>query len=1167
MRTAVLLALTGLLLSPLTGTMSWLSAAEVANPNRITKGVAPASDEGERAMKSFVLPAGLKVELVAAEPLLANPVAFSIDEQGRFYVVETFRHGSGILDIRGRRGWPNADFKENVSRERLAELADEVLDTDLAVRTVDDRIAYLKNYFGNDAKSLAGETDRIRLIWDSNGDGKPDQSSIFADGFTRAEEGLASGVLSRRGEVWFTNIPDLWWLRDNDGDGVADQRRSLRQGFGIRSGFLGHDLHGLVFGPDGKLYFTIGDRGANVPIEGGASLTAPDSGAVFRCNPDGSEMELFATGLRNPQELTFDHHGNLFTGDNNSDGGDQARWVQLVEGGDSGWRIGYQFMEGSDSVYSQQARGPWNSEKMWHAPHAGQPAFLVPPVGNVGNGPSGVAFYPGTGLTEHWNGRFFMVDFKGQQNISGVQAFDLQPQGAGFKFGHVEHFTWNVLATDIEFGVDGGVYLLDWVQGWAQTGKGRIYRVFDPALESDPTIAETKKLLAEGMTHRSLRDLGRHLGHRDYRIRLDAQFELVRRGEAGLKELAKSARQTSAPVARLHGVWGLGQVLNQFRGQITGFSARRAAVAALVSLLTDESAAVRAQSAKVLGDARASEAMTGLVKLANDPEASVRFQAMMGLGKLNQLSALPAILAMLRANNDADPLLRHAGVMALTAFNDRATLRSAAKDPSVGVRMASLLAMRRLKFDDLELFLSDAEPRIVREAARAINDAPVNGATLALARHQPTDWNDPVIASRVINANLRAGTATHARRLAELGADSQKPEPARQDALLALAEWGAPSGRDRVTGVWRPLIASSRDTAVPAAALKPLLAKLVGSGPENVQLAAIKAVTKLKLHEAGGALLELVRTAAVAPAAPAETRSETAPAAGRSRRESQSQSVPLEALKALEALAAPELVTALEAASASKHERLASAASSTRARTGLGDALTQIQGTLASGGLEAKQSAIRSLADIKSEAADQLLLSLLADLKADKLPLELGVDVLDTAAAREKEPFTSTTKTIAAGDGSVLAPYRFTLKGGDAEAGKKIFLEREDVACLRCHQAGATGGEVGPHLDGIAARATAEYILESIVTPNSKIAPGFENVLVEKTDGTWVAGMIKSETDQQVVINSPEDGLVTLKRSEVKSRERGASGMPEGVGSILSRENLRDLMAYLSSLK
>src|SRR5204862_802239 len=139
-----------------------------------------------------------------------------------------------------------------------------------------------------------------------------------------------------------------------------------------RVGFLGHDLHGLRMEPDGKLYFSIGDRAFNVTTAG-HTVKDTETGAVLRCNPDGSELEIFARGLRNPQELVFDQYGNLWTGDNNSDGGDKARWVYLVEGGDSGCRIGYQFLT------TPVSRGPWNAEKMWHPYWPGQAADIVPP--------------------------------------------------------------------------------------------------------------------------------------------------------------------------------------------------------------------------------------------------------------------------------------------------------------------------------------------------------------------------------------------------------------------------------------------------------------------------------------------------------------------------------------------------------------------------------------------------------------------------------------------------------------------------------------------------------------------------------------------------------------------------------------------------------------------
>ena len=313
-----------------------------------------------------------------------------IDEKGRFFVVETFRHGAGVLDIRGRRDWPNQAFVESLSEERLAGLSDELLDADLASESVDDRIAMFL-YMGDEADARLGvESDQIRLIEDRDGDGVADHSSIFADGFNGLADGLASGVLARQGKVYFTNIPDLWLLEDPDGDGIAEKRESLHYGFGARVGFLGHDLHGLRFGPDGRLYFSIGDRGSRVQTRDGRIVGFPDTGCVFRCEPDGSHLEVYAYGLRNPQELAFDAHGNLFTGDNNSDGGDQARWVYLVPGGDSGWRIGYQF------INQPVARGPWNAEKLWHPQWEGQAAYLVPPIANIGNGPSGLTYHPGT---------------------------------------------------------------------------------------------------------------------------------------------------------------------------------------------------------------------------------------------------------------------------------------------------------------------------------------------------------------------------------------------------------------------------------------------------------------------------------------------------------------------------------------------------------------------------------------------------------------------------------------------------------------------------------------------------------------------------------------------------------------------------------------------------
>ena len=129
-----------------------------------------------------------------------------------------------------------------------------------------------------------------------------------------------------------------------------------------------------------------------------------DSGAVFRCELDGSNLEVVATGLRNPQELAFDDYGNLFTADNNSDSGDEARFTEIVKGGDSGWRMYYQYIDD---------RGPFNREKIWYPYNEDTPAYIIPPIANIADGPAGLEYYPGTGFGDEFKDRFFLCDFRG----------------------------------------------------------------------------------------------------------------------------------------------------------------------------------------------------------------------------------------------------------------------------------------------------------------------------------------------------------------------------------------------------------------------------------------------------------------------------------------------------------------------------------------------------------------------------------------------------------------------------------------------------------------------------------------------------------------------------------------------------------------------------------
>ncbi|MFM7562127.1 MAG: PVC-type heme-binding CxxCH protein [Planctomycetota bacterium] len=430
--------------------LAWSLAATSAhaaqdNPLPVEPTVAAASEEGAQQLANFRLPKNWQASLWAAEPMVANPVAFAIDDRGQLYLCESFRQEQGVTDNRSHD-------------ERW-------VDRDLAARTVADRIAYHEELLPNRGADYRRQDDRVRLLVDLDRDGKADRSEVFANRFHALEDGTLAGVLPIGDEVWLTNIPHLWRLKDADGDGRAEVRESLQSGFGVRVAFRGHDMHGLIRGPDGRIYFSIGDRGYHLQTEDGRLIADPESGAVFRCEPDGSRLEVVATGLRNPQELAFDAFGNLFTGDNNSDSGDRARWVYVLPGADSGWRMAYQYLPD---------RGPFNREKIWEPLNAEQPAYVFPPVANVADGPSGLLYYPGTGVGRDLEQSFLLCDFRGTPAMSGIRRVKLETAGAFFKLKSAEELVWQILATDCAIGPDGWLYASDWVNGWVGENKGRI---------------------------------------------------------------------------------------------------------------------------------------------------------------------------------------------------------------------------------------------------------------------------------------------------------------------------------------------------------------------------------------------------------------------------------------------------------------------------------------------------------------------------------------------------------------------------------------------------------------------------------------------------------------------------------------------------------------------
>ena len=148
-----------------------------AQPDPYAAKLGKASDDWKKTVQRMKLPAGVKADIWAAEPLVANIVAFGFDEKGRCYVAETYRLHHGVTDNRSHMYW---------------------IDDDLACRTVADRLAMYKKHLKNKFATYEVDQDRVRLVEDTKGKGYADKASVFAGGFNNAVDGIGSGVLAHQ---------------------------------------------------------------------------------------------------------------------------------------------------------------------------------------------------------------------------------------------------------------------------------------------------------------------------------------------------------------------------------------------------------------------------------------------------------------------------------------------------------------------------------------------------------------------------------------------------------------------------------------------------------------------------------------------------------------------------------------------------------------------------------------------------------------------------------------------------------------------------------------------------------------------------------------------------------------------------------------------------------
>jgi quinoprotein glucose dehydrogenase len=1008
-----------------------------------------------------------------------DPVAVTVDPQGRIYVSATTRRKVADLDIREHTQWipddvalTSVDEKEAFLKRELAPGKTRLPRGGLADHNKDGSI---------DWKDLTVHSERIYQLRDTDNDGTADKLTVFAEGFNSVVTGIAAGILYHDGWVYITVAPDLIRLRDTNDDGIADEREIVAHGFGMHIAYAGHDMHGPRIGPDGRIYWSIGDKGVNVTSKEGKHFYYPHEGCVLRCEPDGTNFEVFAHGLRNIQEIAFDNYGNMFGVDNDADlPGERERFVYITERSDSGWRCSHQY---------QKEASRWIRDGIWQPSHPGQPLFITPPLANYSNGPAGFIHEPGTALGASLRNHFILDQFPSGQ----MTAFQIVPSGSTFKMQNERVIHSGLMGIGLALAPTGELIIADWDGGYPLDQKGAIWFADDPTGKNSTERQETNKLLNSDNLDAT------HLSHPDQRVRLHAQFTLVKKGDYTVLQKIASDKK-AAQLARIHAIWGLGQ----------GMRSGKVDTATLLPLIAESDTEIITQVLKMLGDVKTSGAP--LIPLLAHPSQRVRFHAAISLGKLQESTAVTALLN-LAPKESADPYMRHAIVTGLAGCADEATLASHINDKQ---SLCCILALARQNSPRVADFLQN--PTLAAEAERAIHDDTGIPAALPKLTTRPT--------SRGLNACLRLGIAEPIIKTA------LQRTPLQAEALDVLLTFTKPPRLDRIDGMAHET--SPRDAKAFANLLQPHLDALLAIQDGALKAKAVELLTQLQLKVAAPVLQQIISDATARATLRAEALK----------------------LMASQHAATPEFTTTLDLSLTKTSPAELRREALRQLFTHQPDrAITEAAAVLANGDTTSQQLALSLLSTSKDDTVITQWLDRLIDNKA---PAAIQLDILEAAATRESLKPKLASLQLGASE---------LLEGGDATRGKDIVTNNLGANCIACHTVEAKeGSQVGPNLKTIGSQKDRKYILESLLNPLAQIAPGFGLVSLTTKDGKALSAVLEKEDAKQVTLRLPDGKTQTVPRNQIATITPPMTVMPPMLG-ILTKPQIRDVVAYLAGLK
>lgn len=688
---------------------------------------------------TFAVPAGFRVELVAAEPNVVDPVAMTFDERGRLFVCEM-------------RGYPNG---------------------------------------GRGTGDISSGV--IKLLEDRDGDGVYETATVWADGLR-----FPTGLTPWQGGLLTANAPDLVYLQDTGGKGTADRRTVLYTGFDVAN--IQQLLNSLQFAHDNWMHGVAGMAGGTITCvekSGVPPVVLRGRGVRFRPDVPGS---LEPTSGGGQYGLSADAWGGWFTATNSQHlrhivlpdhylRRNPALPVREVT-------LDIPEHGAACKVFRTSPFEAWRVERTTRRAGSADakrfPSTELVPGGYVTSACSPLV-YTADLFPARYHGSVFVCDPANNLILRDT----LTPSGATWVAhrGHAE--TEFLTSTDnwfrpvhLTLGPDGAIYVLDFYREVIETplslpddikarlnlesrGRGRIWRITSAPPGSKP--------VRPALDRATTGELVRHLGNANSWWRLTAQRLLhERKPKDAVPLLTTLARDGQSPLARMHALWTL-----------DGLGALEPAQ--LVAALKDASPGLREQALRLaerhLGDAPA--LLQAVTALTDDPSPPVRFQLAFSLGASDAPPAVAA-LARLAARPDNDPWTQTAILSA--AYRSAGQLLAAlaanpavARAPAVAQRtmLKQLAAIVGTKGDDDDLARAlallggaGAEPTPLQIALLdGLGEGLANGP-----RSLKALWQKPP-------APL-AAPLTRARRLFErtaaLAADEKRAPAARAEAVRLL---------------------------------------------------------------------------------------------------------------------------------------------------------------------------------------------------------------------------------------------------------------------------------------------------------------------------------------------------------------------------------------------